>query len=76
MTRSLNLLGLSLPAVYRSALLFILAITSPFFLATPAQAETPTKLYGVVTDSEGAAIPGVGISVVGPDGFSAYVSTD
>ena len=76
MTRSLNLLGLSLPAVYRSALLFIIAITSPFFLATPAQAETPTKLYGVVTDSEGAAIPGVGISVVGPDGFSAYVSTD
>ena len=76
MTRSLNLLGLNLPAVGRSALLFIVAITFPFFLATPAQAETPTKLYGVVTDSQGAALSGIRISVVGPDGFSANVSTD
>jgi branched-chain amino acid transport system permease protein len=76
MTRSLNLLGLNLPAVGRSALLFIIAITFPFFLATPAQAETPTKLYGVVTDSQGAALSGIRISVVGPDGFSANVSTD
>ena len=71
MTRNFNLL-----TVGRSALLFIIAITFSLFLAAPVHAETPTKLYGVVTDSEGAAIPGVGISVVGPEGFSAAVSTD
>ena len=71
MAQSLNLL-----TVGRTALLFIIAITFPLFLASPAQAETPTKLYGVVTDSEGSAISGVGISVVGPDGFSAVVSTN
>ncbi len=57
MSRRLNLL-----TVGRSALLFTIAITFPLFLASPAQAETPTKLYGVVTDSEGSAISGVGIS--------------
>jgi len=71
MARNFNLL-----TVGRSALLFIIAITFSLFLAAPVHAETPTKLYGVVTDSEGAAIPGVGISVVGPEGFSAAVSTD
>jgi neutral amino acid transport system permease protein len=71
MSRRLNLL-----TVGRSALLFTIAITFPLFLASPAKAETPTKLYGVVTDSEGSAISGVGISVVGPDGFSAEVSTN
>jgi branched-chain amino acid transport system permease protein len=73
---SLNRLSLNLLTVGRTALLFIIAITFPLFLASPAQAETPTKLYGVVTDSEGSAISGVGISVVGPDGFSAEVSTN
>jgi neutral amino acid transport system permease protein len=68
--------SLSLLTVGRTALLFIIAITFPLFLASPAQAETPTKLYGVVTDSGGSAISGVGISVVGPDGFSAEVSTN
>jgi neutral amino acid transport system permease protein len=71
MSRRLNLL-----TVGRSALLFTIAITFPLFLASPAQAETPTKLYGVVTDSQGAALSGIRISVVGPDGFSANVSTD
>jgi neutral amino acid transport system permease protein len=65
-----------LRTISRSALLFIIAFTCPLFLASTAQAETPTKLYGVVTDSEGAAIPSVGISVDGPEGFSAVVSTD
>ena len=73
---SLNRQSLNLLTVGRTALLFIIAITFPLFLASPAQAETPTKLYGVVTDSEGSAISGVGISVVGPDGFSAEVSTN
>jgi branched-chain amino acid transport system permease protein len=76
MAQNLNRLSLSLLTVGRTALLFIIAITFPLFLASPAQAETPTKLYGVVTDSEGSAISGVGISVVGPDGFSAEVSTN
>ena len=60
----------------RSALLFIIAITFPLFLASTAHAEPETKLYGVVTDSEGKALPGIGISVVGPEEFSAKVTTD
>ena len=60
----------------RSALLFLIAITFPLFLASTAHAEPATKLYGVVTDSEGKALPGIGISVVGPDGFSAEITTD
>ena len=60
----------------RSALLFIIAITFPLFLASTAHAEPTTKLYGVVTDSEGKALPGIGISVVGPEEFSAKVTTD
>lgn len=60
----------------RSALLFIIAITFPLFLASTAHAEPETKLYGVVTDSKGKALPGIGISVVGPEEFSAKVSTD
>ena len=60
----------------RSALLFIIAITFPLFLASTAHAEPATKLYGVVTDSEGKALPGIGISVVGPEEFSAKVTTD
>jgi branched-chain amino acid transport system permease protein len=46
------------------------------FLASTAHAEPATKLYGVVTDSEGKALPGIGISVVGPEEFSAKVTTD
>ena len=60
----------------RSALLFVIAITFPLFLASTAHAEPATKLYGVVTDSEGKALPGIGISVVGPEEFSAKVTTD
>lgn len=71
MANSRSILGIG-----RSLVLIVIGLAFSLFLISPAQAETPTKLYGVVTDSEGAAIPGVGISVVGPDGFSAYVSTD
>ncbi len=60
----------------RSILLFIAIFTFPFFLTTPAQAETPTRLYGVITDSEGQALSGIGISVLGPNGFSAEVSSN
>ena len=60
----------------RSILLFIVIFTFPFFLATPAQAETPTRLYGVITDSEGQALSDIRISVLGPNGFSAEVSSN
>ena len=46
-------------------------------VASPAHAvETPTKLYGVITDSLEKPISGVGVSISGPDGFSAEVKTD
>ena len=60
----------------RSILLFIAIFTFPFFLITPAQAETPTRLYGVITDSEGQALSDIRISVLGPNGFSTEVATD
>jgi branched-chain amino acid transport system permease protein len=60
----------------RSIVLFIIALTFSLFLTSPAHAETPTKLYGVITDSDGNALSGIGISVLGPDGFSAEISTD
>jgi len=68
--------GRSFLNISRSLLLFVLALTFSTFLTTPAQAEAPTKLYGVVTDAGGKALTGIGISVVGPDGFSAEVKTD
>ena len=68
--------SLKLRIISRSALLFIIAITFPLFLASTAQADPATKLYGVVTDSEGKALSGIGISVVGPNGFSAEITTD
>jgi branched-chain amino acid transport system permease protein len=46
-------------------------------VAEPAHAaEKPTKLYGVVTGSSEQALAGVGISIEGPDGFSAEIKTD
>jgi branched-chain amino acid transport system permease protein len=71
LTNNRNIVGIS-----RSIVLFIIALTFSLFLASPANAETPTKLYGVITDSEGNALSGIGISVLGPDGFSAEVNTD
>ena len=35
-----------------------------------------TKIYGVITDSSEKPISGVGVSIAGPDGFSAEVKTD
>ena len=46
-------------------------------ISSPAHAaETPTKLYGVITDSTEKPISGVGISIEGPDGFSEEAKTD
>jgi branched-chain amino acid transport system permease protein len=53
------------------------ASTGLSLLATPAQAADPaTKLYGVVTGSTEQPLAGVGISIQGPEGFSAEVETD
>ena len=66
-----------------SARLILLAITmlsataGISLIATPAHAaETPTKLYGVVTSSTEQPLEGIGISIEGPEGFSADVTTD
>lgn len=66
----------SILGIGRSIVLIIIGLTFSLFLASPAHAETPTKLYGVITDSDGNALSGIGISVLGPDGFSAEISTD
>lgn len=63
-------------SIGRSIVLLIISLTFSLFLSSPAHAETPTKLYGVLTDSTGSALTGIGISVVGPEGFSAKVSTN
>ena len=46
-------------------------------IASPANAaDKPTKLYGVITSSTEEPLAGVGISIVGPEGFSADIKTD
>jgi branched-chain amino acid transport system permease protein len=46
-------------------------------ISSPAHAvETPTKLYGIITDSTEKPLPGVGVTIEGPDGFSAEAKTD
>jgi len=67
----------------RYSSLFLLALisasTSIALTSSATAAENPanltTKLYGVVTDKDGAALAGIGISVAGPAGFSAEVTT-
>ncbi len=45
-------------------------------IASPAHAAETTKLYGVITDSAEKPISDVGVSIAGPDGFSAKVVTN
>ena len=46
-------------------------------VAAPAHAaDKPTKLYGVVTSSTEEPLAGIGISIVGPEDFSAEIKTD
>lgn len=71
MAKSLTLLTLG-----RSALLFLALLIFPVLLSSPAQAETPTKLYGVISNSEGEPLSGIGISILGPDGFSSQAATN
>ena len=71
MAKSLTLLTLG-----RSALLFLALLIFPVLLSSPAQAETPTKLYGVITSSEDEPLSDIGISILGPDGFSSQAATN
>ena len=71
MAKSLTLLTLG-----RSALLFLALLIFPVLLSSPAQAETPTKLYGVITSSEDEPLSDIGISILGPDGFSSKAATN
>ena len=62
-------------------ILFLIATLSAAagisLVAAPAHAADPaTKLYGIVTGSTEQPLAGVGVSIVGPDGFSAEVKTD
>ncbi len=53
------------------------AVTGFSSIAAPASAADPvTKLYGVITGSTEQPLAEVGISIKGPDGFSAEVKTD
>jgi len=62
----------------RFLLFFIALVCATFTLAGTAAnaAETPTKLYGVITGSTDQPLSGVRVSIVGPDGFTAEVKTD
>ena len=60
----------------RAAVLVMITLTFPLLLSSHAQADTPTKLYGVVIDEDGVELAGIGISVTGPSGFTADVTTD
>jgi neutral amino acid transport system permease protein len=75
--------GLNFASKKSSARFILLCITmlsavSGFSLvASPAHAADPaTKIYGVVTNSTEQPLAGVGISIQGPDGFTAEVMTD
>jgi neutral amino acid transport system permease protein len=66
-----------------SARLVLLSITMLSAIAgfssitAPAHAADPvTKIFGVVTSSTEQPLPGVGISISGPEGFSAEVESD
>lgn len=71
-----RILGIRTLRVASLLMLSLLAATSSVALTSSAQAtQTPTKLYGILTDKDGAALAGVRISVAGPAGFSAEVKT-
>jgi len=57
-------------------LIALIAVTTSVALSSSAAAaETPTRLYGILTDKDGGALSGIGISVAGPAGFTADVTT-
>jgi branched-chain amino acid transport system permease protein len=74
----LNFASKKMSARFILSLITVLSAAAGFSsIAAPAHAaDKPTKLYGVVTDSTEQPIAGVGISIQGPDGFSAEIKTD
>ena len=62
------------------ALLILLSFSSAVSLGSSAaaaeEATTPTKLYGTISDKDGAPLADIGVSVTGPEGFAKDVATD
>ncbi|MDA3029791.1 MAG: branched-chain amino acid ABC transporter permease [Actinomycetota bacterium] len=75
---SLNSVSILKKVIYSLVLAIIAGIFSfgvSLSPATAAQADEAV-LYGVVTDKDDLPLPGIGISVIGPDGFEDQVLTD
>ena len=62
------------------ALMILLSFSSAVSLGSSAsaaeEATTPTKLYGTISDKDGAPLADIGVSVTGPEGFAKDVATD
>jgi branched-chain amino acid transport system permease protein len=74
----LNFVRKKTSAQFILSLITVLSAAAGFSsVASPAHAaEKATKLYGVVTGSTEQPLAGVGVSIEGPDGFSAEIKTD
>ena len=78
MERDLNFASKKISARFILLCITLLSSVAGFSSITaPAHAADPvTKIFGVVTSSTEQPLAGVGISIVGPDGFSAEVESD
>ena len=72
--RDLNFASKKISA--RFILLCITLLSATAMMAPAQAADAQTKLYGVITGSSEQPLAGVGVSIAGPDGFSAEVETD
>ena len=78
MERDLNFASKKISARFILLCISLLSAVAGFSsIAAPAHAADPvTKIFGVVTSSTEQPLAGVGISISGPEGFSAEVKTD
>jgi neutral amino acid transport system permease protein len=76
--RDLNFASKKISARFILLCISLLSAVAGFSsIAAPAHAADPvTKIFGVVTSSTEQPLAGVGISISGPEGFSAEVETD
>jgi branched-chain amino acid transport system permease protein len=76
--RDLNFASKKISARFILLCISLLSAVAGFSsIAAPAHAADPvTKIFGVVTSSTEQPLAGVGISISGPEGFSAEVKTD
>jgi branched-chain amino acid transport system permease protein len=72
--RDLNFASKKISA--RFILLCITLLSATAMMAPAQAADAQTKLYGVITGSSEQPLAGVGVSIAGPNGFSAEVETD